>query len=328
MGKKISKEVDQAQAERDYIDHNLTELSCLNRTLLSAIKLIEEAQIPYALIGGVAVKELGRPRVTHDIDIFIRPDDANFVLEVLNNDHFDIEKRDPTWLYKAWKEDVLVDLIFKSSGDIYFDEEVRSHVRRIRYLGHWINAISPEDFIVIKAAAHEENNPHHWHDALAVITQGHIDWEYLIQRAKHSPRRVLAILIYAQSNDIAVPSATIKELFSIIYDYPQRFDHKHIHPYRREEDHQLTNKELFSLKSPLYLKKKLMDILSQNEMINEHDIQISIDEEGIILRGEVNNECQIKEIEETIKKSSPDFKIINYLKHRVLSPTQDSEIIR
>ena len=35
------------------------------------------------MFGGIAVKELGRPRVTHDIDIFVKPDDADDVLEIL-----------------------------------------------------------------------------------------------------------------------------------------------------------------------------------------------------------------------------------------------------
>src|SRR5262245_15462308 len=104
-------------AERDYHDHHLTELSILNRTLATAIEAIEHSDIPYALIGGVAVKELGRPRVTHDIDLFVRPDDAENVLRVLETEGFHIERRDPLWLYKAWKEEILVDIIFKSSGD-------------------------------------------------------------------------------------------------------------------------------------------------------------------------------------------------------------------
>src|SRR5690606_20282195 len=108
--------------------------------------------------------------------------------------------------------DILVDIIFKSSGDIYFDEEVQAHVRRMNYLGSYVNAISPEDFLVIKAAAHQEHNPHHWHDALAVLKQGNLDWEYLLRRAKNAPRRVLALLIYGQSNDIAVPNDVIKKL--------------------------------------------------------------------------------------------------------------------
>jgi predicted nucleotidyltransferase len=323
MNQKISKELDIAQAKRDFIDHHLTELKNLNKTLHLAINSIESQEIPYALIGGVAVKELGRPRVTHDIDLFIRPDDANIALETLEKNGFDIERRDPSWLYKAWKDDVLVDLIFKSSGDIYFDEEVRKHVRRIRYLDQYLNAISPEDFIVIKAAAHEENNPHHWHDALAVITQGNIDWEYLLLRAKHSPRRVLSMLLYAQSNDLAVPNSIIQKLFELIYENKSHQISEFVHPYRIESETLSLVEEKSS--SPIYLKGKIMDALSLEEKINVH---LSIENGTIILRGEVCHQHQILDAEKVIKKIASNYHLKNLLRVRELNPTHESEHIR
>lgn len=327
MPQKISREIDMAQAQRDYIDHHLTELETLNRTLLSAIKSIEEAKIPYAIIGGVAVKELGRPRVTHDIDIFIKPDDANKALDVLHQNGFLIEKRDPSWLYKAWKEDVLVDLIFRSSGDIYFDDEVRAHVRRIPYLGEWVNAISPEDFIVIKSAAHEENNPHHWHDALAVITQGNLDWEYLFSRAKHSPRRVLAILVYAQSNDLAVPTKIIEKLYHLIFDHPSFVQKPHIFPYR-ENILDKSESSSSDYVSPLYLKGKIMEALAKDERIADHDIKIFVGKDSVVARGEVNNTNQIKAVEEVIKSIAPFMELKNQMNLRVLNPSEQSERIQ
>lgn len=319
MSKIISKDKDRKQAQRDYIDHNLSKLSNLNQTLSMAVKSIESQNIPYALIGGVAVKELGRPRITHDIDLFIRPDDANFALKVLKKNGFEIERRDPSWLYKAWKNDVLVDLIFKSSGDIYFDDEVRQHVRRIKYLNQYLNAISPEDFIVIKAAAHEENNPHHWHDALAVITKGDIDWDYLLVRAKHSPRRVLSILLYAQSNDLAVPNKIIENLYELIFEKKSANRYKNNHPYRKES---------FKVESPIYLTGKIMEALSKNERINQHDLSVSIENDIIFLRGEVCNLNEINEIEQIVKNLLPTKDIQNQLRLRVLNPTNESEFIQ
>jgi predicted nucleotidyltransferase len=326
MPQRITREQDMAQARRDYFDHNLTELSTLNRTLLAAIKSIENAQIPYALIGGVAVKELGRPRVTHDIDIFIRPDDANKTLQVLEENDFHIEKRDPTWLYKAWKEEVLVDLIFKSTGDIYFDDQVRSHVRRIPYLGEYVNAISPEDFIVIKAAAHEENNPHHWHDALAVITQGNLDWEYLYRRAKHSPRRVLSILIYAQSNDIAVPTEIIQKLYRLIFEHPAYVPMIQVHPYKKDRDKN-SSLLIHEKESPLYIKGRIMEALTKDDRVAEHDLKIMVTENCIVARGEVNSEDQRNAVEEVIRKISPSIEFKNQISIRVLNLSEGSEVI-
>ncbi|HXH74755.1 MAG TPA: nucleotidyltransferase [Bacteriovoracaceae bacterium] len=314
------------QANRDFHDHNLTELSTLNRTLQAAIEAVESNHIPYALIGGVAVKELGRPRVTHDIDLFVQPDDAEKVLEVLQEKGFHVERRDPLWLYKAWREEVLVDIIFKSSGDIYFDEQVRANVRRIPYQGRYINAISPEDFIVIKAAAHQEDNPHHWHDALAVITQGNLDWEYLLKRAKHSPRRVLSILIYAQSNDIAVPTEIIQKLYRLIFEHQTYSPAPVIHPYRHHDviKHESDHHEK---ESHIYTKGRIMEALTTDERIAEHDIKVIVTGDAVVAKGEVFTDEQRCAVDEVINKIAPHCDVKNQVNVRVLTPPEGSEAI-
>lgn len=330
MGQKKTRLQEIEESARDYHDHNLTDLITLNRTLLAAIEAIEKSEIPYALIGGVAVKELGRPRITHDIDLFVKPDDADRILEVLKAKDFHIERRDPFWLYKAWREEVLVDVIFKSSGDIYFDEDVRSHVRRIPYQGRFINAISPEDFIIIKAAAHQEDNPHHWHDALAVLTQGNLDWEYLLRRAKHAPRRVLSLLIYAQSNDIAVPTDVIQKLYRLIFEPPIYMAPPMIHPYRdipasKEDDETPPPPEKDSY---IYTKGRIMEALTSDERIAEHDIKIIVTDTSIVAKGEVFTEEQREAVNEVVGSIAPSLDVKNQVYVRVLTPPEGSEAIR
>lgn len=315
------------QKERDYHDHNLTQLPDIVSTLFAAIETIEEKKIPYALIGGIAVKELGRPRVTHDIDIFIKPDDADYVLEILQQKGFEIERRDPFWLYKAWRDEVLVDVIFRSCGDIYFEEEVRSHVRRIPYYGRYINAISPEDFIVIKSAAHQEDNPHHWHDALAVLTQGNIDWDYLLRRARHSPRRVLALLIYAQSNDIAIPTDLIQKLYRSIFEHPSYTPEPVTYPYR-DEKHKTHHAAYYEEREPaIYTKGRIMEALTTDERIAEHDIRVVVSDSTIVVKGEVFTDEQKDAVNEVIHRLAPSMELRNQVNVRILMPPEGSEAI-
>jgi predicted nucleotidyltransferase len=314
------------QKNRDYHDHNLTLLPNIISTLFAALEIIEEKKIPYAIIGGIAVKEIGRPRVTHDIDIFIKPDDADNLLEILKSRGFEIEKRVPYWLYKAWRDEVLVDLIFRSCGDIYFEEEVRSHVRRIPFCGKFINAISPEDFIVIKAAAHREDTPHHWNDALAVLKQGNIDWEYLLKRARYCPRRVLSLLIYAQSNDIAIPFDIIQKLYKCIFEHPVYIPEPIIHPYLEvkstKEGGNFDEKE-----PPIYVKGRIMEALTKDDRIAEHDIKVMISDNGIVVKGEVFTEQQKEAINEVISSVAPNTEIKNQVLVRILNPPEGSEAI-
>jgi predicted nucleotidyltransferase len=323
----LSHAEEKAQCERDYYDHNLSDLSSLEKILFEAIDIVEKSAIPYALIGGVAVKSMGRPRVTHDIDLFVRPDDAGKVLEVLEGRGFTSQKRDPYWLFKAWKGDILVDIIFKSSGDIYFDEEVQAHVRRMPLLGKFVNAISPEDFLVIKAAAHQEQNPHHWHDALAVLKQGNLDWDYLLKRAKHAPRRVLALLIYGQSNDIAVPNEYIRRLYKTVFESPSYLQETVTHPYRKIHQ-EIPRSPEGPENSPIYTKGRIMEALTTDERIAEHDIKVIVNGNGIICRGEVFTSDQKQAVDEVVRRMAPNYDFKNQVEVRVLRSPEGSEVIK
>lgn len=319
---------EKAQSEQDYHDHNLTELESLEKILFEAIDVLEKSGIPYALIGGVAVKSLGRPRITHDIDLFVRPDDANRTLKALEEKGFISQKRDPFWLFKAWKGDILVDVIFKSSGDIYFDEEVQSHVRRMPYLGRHVNAISPEDFLIIKAAAHQENNPHHWHDALAVLKQGNIDWEYLLKRARHAPRRVLSLLIYGQANDIAIPNEIIKRLYRTVFESPSYAQEPVAFPYRGKAQGHTPSTSGDSNDSPIYIKGRIMEALTSDERIADHDIKVIVSEKSIVTKGEVFTEEQRFAIDDVIKQIAPRHDLKNQINIVVLQRPEGSEAIK
>ncbi len=325
--KVLGHDEDKEQFERDYYDHNLADLPSLEKILFEAVDTMEESGVPYALIGGVAVKSLGRPRVTHDIDLFVRPDDAEKTLQVLEARGFTTQKREPIWLFKAWKGNILVDVIFKSSGDIYFDEEVRSHVRRMPYLGRYVNAISPEDFLVIKAAVHQEQNPHHWHDALAVLKQGNLDWDYLARRSKHAPRRVLALLIYGQSNDIAVPNDIIKRLYRSVFEAAAYLPESVVHPYRLDPP-QVPLPADGGHGPQIYTKGRIMEALTSDERVAEHDIKIQVGDKLITARGEVFTHEQREAIEEVIRRTAPDFECRNYIEVRIIKRPEGSEAIK
>ena len=182
----------------------------------ATISAIEGARIPYVLMGGVASATVGRPRVTRDIDVFVRPEDARHVLQVLGTAGFDTEERFPHWLYKGWKDGILVDVIFRSSGDIYLDDEMLARSTVGEYKGRRFRLIPPEDLLVIKAIVHDEHMPRHWHDALGIVAADDLDWEYLLRRARHGARRVRSLLLYAQSNDLLVPANALRQLFATI----------------------------------------------------------------------------------------------------------------
>jgi hypothetical protein len=173
----------------------------------------DRSGLPHLFMGGLASAALGRPRWTHDIDVFVRPKDAGAALEALSAAGFRTQETDPRWLYKALKDGVLVDLIFVSSGDVLLDEEMAGRARHAQVEGCRVPVIPAEDLVVIKALVHKEHSPRHWFDALALLRRDDLDWAYLVRRARqHGPLRVLSLLYYARSNDQVVPDHAIADV--------------------------------------------------------------------------------------------------------------------
>jgi predicted nucleotidyltransferase len=174
------------------------------------------SDVSFAVLGGVASAAYGRPRWTKDIDIFVRGDDADAALAALARAGFETEKTNPSWIFKGFRDGVLVDVIFKVKSDVYFDDEMASRVRTIDFANVAIPVVAPEDIIVTKAIAANEEAPWHWHDALGVLATTELDWEYLVSRARKSPNRVLSLLHFALSVDLPVSVAAIRSLHDSI----------------------------------------------------------------------------------------------------------------
>jgi len=197
---------------------NIANADALGATLADAIVAIEGAGIDYLLIGGLAIVALGRLRYSKDIDLLVRPEDARAALDALGAAGFETKDVNAMWIFKAFRQELQVDVIFKLRGDIYLDEEMLRRSVVETYKGSRVRIAPPEDLIVIKALTHDEETPRHWHDALALIARGGLDWDYILRRAVKGPRRVLSLLHYATSLDLLVPLGPLTELSALVLD--------------------------------------------------------------------------------------------------------------
>ncbi len=189
------------------------------RVLGEAVDAIEAQQIPYVLMGGMVSRAAGRPRDTHDIDLLVRPDNADNAMECLRSAGFITRETEPQWLYKAVKDGALVDVLFRASGDVLLDDDMVERATIRDFAGHRARVMAVEDLVVIKALSHREHTPRHWFDALALLSTCQVDWDYVLTRAKRrGARRMLSLLLYAQSIDIVVPERAVWELFQFIFE--------------------------------------------------------------------------------------------------------------
>ena len=307
-----------------------------NRVLFSTVDALTEHKIPYALIGGIAASGLGRPRSTHDNDVFVRPEDAEAALEALAQNGFETERRDPRWLFKGWRDEMMVDIIFKSQGDIYFDDEMQAHAKLIPYHGRNIPAVSPEDLVIIKAAVHAEVGPHHWHDALAILSHAPLDWNYLIRRARRAPRRLLSLLIYAQSNDIWIPNQVIHDLFQMIfgeslskpvspnnYSSPQAASPpvaaipSSSSPPRAAvapADFQFSSPRPATQHHGAYLVSHIHEALAADKRTASLDVDVTIGGQKILIKGEAPSLEHRRSIEEVVTSFANGFEVENQIR--------------
>ncbi len=185
--------------------------------LREVIESVEAEGLSYLAIGGLATAVFGRPRPTKDIDLFVKPDDAERCVKVLEGAGFSSENPKEDWLLKAYKDDVLVDVIFRIHGSIYLDDDMLARAQRHEIKQTTLEVVPPEDFIVMQACTHSEDTPHYWYNALTVIAKSELDWDYVLRRSSHGPRRVLSLLLYAQSNDLAVPDHVIRRIYEQLH---------------------------------------------------------------------------------------------------------------
>jgi hypothetical protein len=177
------------------------------------------ANITFVVMGGIASGIWGRPRWTRDVDVFVRLEDAARALEVLEEAGFDTRVEEQHWLSKATKHDVVVDVISRSHKDILLDDQMLERAPTVSFKGLALPVLAPEDVLVMKAVAASEDTFRYWYDALGIIGRTELDWTYLIARARQAgARRVLALLLYAQSLDILVPAAAIRALVALVVE--------------------------------------------------------------------------------------------------------------
>jgi aminoglycoside-2''-adenylyltransferase len=159
--------------------------------LIDAMKLaaaaLRDAEVPYILGGGLAAWARGGPPTEHDVDFFVRQEDAERALEALEAAGMKPERPPEDWLLKAWAGDTLIDLIFHPAGgpidDGYFERaeeiEVASQRMPVASLG---------DVLTTKLLALSEQGP----DLSSVLElarslREQIDWELVRRRTAGSP---------------------------------------------------------------------------------------------------------------------------------------------
>jgi predicted nucleotidyltransferase len=177
----------------------------IEMTLKRAVAALRDAGVPFLLAGSLASWARGGPPTRHDLDLIVKPADAERALDALVQHGMRAERPVEEWLLKAWDDDVLVDLIFCPCG-LEVTDELLERSEELHVLGTTIPVLALEDLLASKLLALDE----HRLDLAPVLQiaralREQIDWAALRDRTRGSAFAD-AFFALVEGLDIAPPA--------------------------------------------------------------------------------------------------------------------------
>jgi predicted nucleotidyltransferase len=156
-------------------------------TMKHAAATLRDADVPFVLGGGLAIWARGGPETEHDVDFFVRPDDARAAASALQKAGFRTEEPPEGWLYKAFADHVMVDLIFAPNG-MTIDGEFLARAEVLEVHAVRVPVMSADDVLVAKLLTLREHQVDY--DQVLEIARNvreQIDWDDVRARTGDSP---------------------------------------------------------------------------------------------------------------------------------------------
>ncbi len=132
------------------------EFQRLIETLKLCVAALREHGVPFMLGGSVAAWARGGPEPQKDVDLMVKRGDADRALQVLGDAGMRTERPPEEWLYKAWNEDVLVDIIFGPSG-LEVTDEVLARADTIPVMSVATPVMAIEDMLITMLFSMDEH---------------------------------------------------------------------------------------------------------------------------------------------------------------------------
>ena len=152
-----------------------------------AIAALEKEKTPYLLGGGMGCWAYGGPPSSKDIDLMVKASDGERALRTLEDAGMRTERPAEQWLFKAWDDDVMIDLIFDPIG-LPVTDEVIQRGEQLGVGGMEVQVMALDDILATKLLAFDEHTLDYRPSLqIARALRERIDWPRLRERVADSP---------------------------------------------------------------------------------------------------------------------------------------------
>jgi len=173
-------------------------------TLKIAVATLREREIPFMLGGSIAAWVRGGPQPHKDIDLMLKASDAHAALEALADVGMRPERPPEEWLFKAWRDDVMIDLIFRPTG-VDITDEVLARAQTMSVMAVATPVMDVDDMLVTMLMSLGEHRLDYEPVlGIARALREQVDWAALRSRTAASP---FAKAFFTLADELAISPA-------------------------------------------------------------------------------------------------------------------------
>jgi len=133
-------------------DQSLTTSAQLREALKRSASALKADAVPFALAGSYALWVHGAPESVHDVDLVVAEPSVEQAAESLGQAGFRVERPPEDWLFKAYLDDAMVDVLHRLNG-IPVNDDFLERAEFTEVLGLRIPVLPPTEVILTKLQA-------------------------------------------------------------------------------------------------------------------------------------------------------------------------------
>jgi len=163
------------------------EVTPLQAALRQATAALKADGVPFALAGGYALWVHGAPEPEHDVDVVVTEADVPAAVKSLDSAGLRIVRPPEDWLFKAYLDDAMVDVLHRLNGNPVSPELIDS-ADDFEVLGVRIPVLPATDILITKLLSLSE----HYCDFAALLpvvraVREQLDWPRIQAATEENP---------------------------------------------------------------------------------------------------------------------------------------------